>query len=104
MDVTRLSLAIITGVLTSAGGWLWLSGDTVNGGIALRVALVCAGTWLAWPVLSTRSLTRLAVLAGSVLVVILRPRAALVVVPALLLWAAMRPGGRADRAGTARRR
>jgi hypothetical protein len=91
MDGTRMGLGIIGLLLAAGGGWLWLAGDTVNGGIAVRVGLVSLAVWMAWPVLTTRSLTRFAVLGGSLLIVIARPRAAWVVVPVILVWAALKP-------------
>jgi hypothetical protein len=86
----RHLLGIITLLLAAVGTWLYLAGDSTNGGIALRVSLVLAATWLAWPALAESGSRRLGIVVLVVALVVLRPRSAWIVVPAVLVWAAMR--------------
>ncbi len=67
----------------------WVRGDEALAGVSVRVALVCAAVWLAWPSLVAVPRRSWWVLALSLAVLLARPRAAIVVIP-VLLWVTSR--------------
>lgn len=62
---------------------LWYTGDDTTAGIAARVGAILAAIWIAWPVVSDVGRRSWWFAALSVLVILWRPRAAVVVLPVL---------------------
>lgn len=86
-DQSRRILAVLVAVcLGLAAAATWLFDAPTAAGFSLRSGILVAALWLAWPELTRRSFRKFAVIATAALLVILRPRAAWVVVPAMLIW------------------
>lgn len=67
----------------AAAAFLWYSGDATTAGIAARVGAVLGAVWVAWPAVTEVGRRRWWILGLSLLVVIWRPRSAVVVLPAM---------------------
>ena len=82
----RTSLALTTIGFLAGAGWAWNADDAGLAGILARVAAVFASVWLAYPALVKvdKRTAWLLVLGG--LVVLLRPRAALVILPVIAIF------------------
>lgn len=85
-----LLAAIAVALLVVAATAYWWLDSAVTAGVALRTSFLCGALWLAWPELTQRSLRNVAIIGIGLLLVFLRPRAAWVIVPALLVWAGLR--------------
>ena len=68
---------------------LWYTGDDTTAGIAARVGAILAAIWIAWPVVSDVGRRGWWFAGLSVLVILWRPRAAVIVLPVLAF--ALRP-------------
>ena len=62
---------------------LWYTGDDTTAGIAARVGAILAAIWIAWPVVSDVGRRGWWFAGLSVLVILWRPRAAVIVLPVL---------------------
>lgn len=83
MSRTLIGAATVLAAGFTAWAWATDAGQVV--GIAARVTVILGAIWIAHPAFETVN-TRSALIAGlSVLVLIFRPRAALVVLPVLAL-------------------
>lgn len=85
MDSTRFLLGLLTAGAAGYGVWAWVTDDLATGGIMVRVALVLAAVWVAWPSLRGVSPRTWLVTAVAVVVIAWRPLAAWIVLPMLAL-------------------
>lgn len=90
MDSTRLTLAVMTGAVLVVAAVTWTLDQRINAGVALRVAVLLGALWLAWPNLVSVPRRTWSVVALSILVLVARPRAALFVIPIILIVASLR--------------
>lgn len=67
----------------AAAALLGLNGDDTNAGIAARIGLVLVALWIAFPVLTQIDRRTYLFFGLSALVVLWRPRSALIVLPVL---------------------
>lgn len=82
----RISLALTTIGLLAAAGLAWNADDAGLAGILGRVAAVLASIWLAYPALVKVDKRTIWLLVLGGLVLLLRPRAALVILPVIALF------------------
>ncbi|MDH4306117.1 MAG: hypothetical protein OEX04_01440 [Acidimicrobiia bacterium] len=68
----------------------WVLDSATSAGIALRSAFLLGALWLAWPEFTERSMRRLVIIGGLLAMLLLRPRAAWVLIPAIGVWSVMR--------------
>jgi hypothetical protein len=88
---TRPTLAVLAVLsLGVAAVAYWGLESTVLAGVTLRTSFLLGALWLAWPEITQRSLRNLIIISVGVLLVFIRPRAAWIIVPALLVWAGMK--------------
>ncbi len=90
MDSTRVAMGVFAfGALAVAGAsWWW--DQPINAGVALRVAVILGAVWLAWPNLIAVPRRGWWVAGLSLLVLLARPRAAMVAIPVILVVASLR--------------
>lgn len=84
----------------AAGGfalWSWTTDSMTTVGIATRVAVILAAIWIAFPVVEKANLRSLVIGVVSVLVLVLRPRAAVIVLPVLWITVGRKPRRAASR-------
>ena len=75
----------VTAILAAGfAGWAWITDSGTTVGIATRVAVLLGAIWIAFPVFKTVNLRSSLIAAVSLLVIVFRPRAAIVVLP--VLW------------------
>jgi hypothetical protein len=82
----------------AAGGfalWSWVADSMTTVGIATRVSVILGAIWIAFPVVQKVNARSLSIGALSLLVLVLRPRAAIIVLP--VLWWAVGRSPRAKR-------
>ena len=82
----RTALAVTTIGLLAGAGLAWNAGDVGLAGILARVAAVLASIWLAYPAIVKVDRRTIWLLLLGGLVVLLRPRAALVVLPVIAIF------------------
>jgi hypothetical protein len=77
----------LIGVAALAAGafsaWAWISDSNETIGIAVRVAVILGAIWIAYPAFESVNPRSLLIGGLSLLVLILRPRAAVVILPVL---------------------
>lgn len=83
----RIALALATILLLGAAGLAWGAGDSTLAGVLARVAAVLASIWLAYPALVKVHARTIWVLVLGGLVILVRPRATLVILPVIALFA-----------------
>jgi hypothetical protein len=83
----RWLLGLTTIGLLAGAGLAWSAEDSGLAGILARVGVVLAAIWLAYPAVVDIDRRAIWLLALAVIVVILRPRAAVVVLPVIALFA-----------------
>ncbi|MEX1003853.1 MAG: hypothetical protein WD990_08115 [Acidimicrobiia bacterium] len=82
----RISLALATIGLLAAAAWAWNADDSALAGILARVGAVLASIWIAYPSLVKVDKRTIWLLVLGGLVVLLRPRSALVILPVLAIF------------------
>jgi hypothetical protein len=80
-------VAVVCGAV-SAWAW-WLAENRTTAGMSLRIGLLFGAVWFAYPGFTSRSVTRVAMVVGLALLVLLRPRLIWLAVPALVVWGVM---------------
>lgn len=83
VDWTRHSIAAVALLALVGAAALWAGGQSGQAGVAARVGAVFGAVWLAWPSLSRTSPRTWLFTGAALLVVLWRPRAAWIVLPAL---------------------
>lgn len=83
----RTSLAITAIGLLAAAGLAWNADDLGLAGILARVGAVLASIWLAYPALVKVDKRTIWLLVLGGMVVLLRPRSALVILPVVAIFA-----------------
>ena len=79
----RIGIGVVALIALAAATLLAISGDDTNAGIAARIGLVLIALWIAFPVLTqVDRRTYVFILLGA-LVLLWRPRSALIVLPVL---------------------
>jgi hypothetical protein len=87
-----LGILAMAFLLGAAALWQWSpAGHEVLAGMAWRVGVVLAASWLAAPDLDRLPGWLLLVLLGAVLLVLFRPKLLLLLIPALIILALVRP-------------
>ncbi|MDH3248233.1 MAG: hypothetical protein OEQ47_04695 [Acidimicrobiia bacterium] len=81
----RIGIGVVAVAALAAAAVLGLGGDDTNAGISARIGLVLVALWIAFPVLSEVDRRTYLFIGLGALVVLWRPRSALVVLPALAL-------------------
>ncbi len=89
MTSTRNLLGVVALGLSAVSAWGWLRGDEALAGVTVRVGLVFGAVWLAWPSLVAVPRRSWLVVTIALIVLVARPRAAIVVIP-VLLWTTSR--------------
>ncbi len=79
----RIAIGATALLALAAAGLLALNGDDTNAGIAARIGLVLVALWIAFPVLTQVDRRTYLFIGLSTLVVLWRPRSALIVLPIL---------------------
>ena len=82
----RISLGLTTIGFLAAAGLAWNADDAGLAGILARVAAVLGSVWLAYPALVKVDKRTIWLLVLGGLVVLLRPRAALVILPVVAIF------------------
>lgn len=84
--MTRALLGVVVVVLAAVAAWGWLVADeAILAGVTARTGVVLAAVWVAWPSLLRTSVRSWIITVVAIGLVILRPRAAWVVLPVLFL-------------------
>lgn len=83
----RTGLALATIGLLMGAGLAWNAGDSGLAGILARVAVVLGAIWLAYPALVKVDKRTIWILVIGGVVILLRPRSALVVLPVIAIFA-----------------
>ncbi len=85
----------LIGIAALAAGafalWSWSTDSMTTVGIATRVAVILAAIWIAFPVVEKANLRSIVIGVVSVLVLVLRPRAAVIVLPVLWITVGRKP-------------
>ncbi len=81
----RWLLGLTTVGIAVGAAWAWQVGEVGLGGLLVRVAAVLAAVWLAYPAMVRLDRRTGWLLALGVVLVLLRPRAAIVVLP-VIAW------------------
>ena len=82
----RFGFGVAAVVALGIAAWaVWLAGDDTTAGIAARVGLMLAAVWVAWPALTGVRRRAWWFAALAIVVLLWRPRAAIVVLPVLAL-------------------
>lgn len=81
----RIAIGIVALVLLAAAAVFWFQDNTTAVGISARLGLIMAAVWLAYPVVTEVGPRSWIFTGVAVVVIVLRPRAAIVVLPALAL-------------------
>lgn len=79
----RIGIAVVALMALAAAALLGLNGEDTNAGIAARIGLVLAALWIAFPVLTQVDRRTYVFIGLGALVVLWRPRSALIVLPVL---------------------
>jgi hypothetical protein len=79
----RIGIGVVAVAALAAAALLGLNGDDTNAGIAARIGLVLVALWIAFPVLTQVDRRTYVFIGLSALVVLWRPRSALIVLPVL---------------------
>ena len=79
----RIGIGLAALAALGAAAALALAGDDTNAGVSARIGLVLLALWIAFPVLSEVSSRTYVFLAVGALVLLWRPRSALIVLPIL---------------------
>ncbi len=79
----RIAIGVTALSALAAAGLLAMNGDDTNAGIAARIGLVLVALWIAFPVLTQVDRRTYLFIGLSALVVLWRPRSALIVLPIL---------------------
>ncbi len=79
----RIGIGVVAAAALAAAAMLGLNGDDTNAGIAARIGLVLVALWIAFPVLTQVDRRTYLFIGLSALVVLWRPRSALIVLPVL---------------------
>lgn len=79
----RIGIGVVALAALAAAALLGLSGDDTNAGIAARIGLVMVALWIAFPVLTQVDRRTYIFVGLSAVVVLWRPRSALIVLPVL---------------------
>lgn len=79
----RIGIGVVALAALAAATMLGLNGDDTNAGIAARIGLVLVALWIAFPVLTQVDRRTYLFLGLGALVVLWRPRSALIVLPVL---------------------
>ena len=85
----RIGIGVVAVAALAAAALLGLGGDDTNAGIAARIGLVLVALWIAFPVLAEVDRRTYLFIGLAALVVLWRPRSALIVLPVLAF--ALRP-------------
>jgi hypothetical protein len=93
-----IGIVAFASALASAAAFWYLDRSTAAG-LALRIGVIAAALWLAWPELISMSVRRMALVAVIAGIVLIRPRSAFVVVPVFLVWLATNRQGSRNGAG-----
>ncbi len=81
--MSRTLIGVSALVAAGLAAWAWLSGSNETVGIAVRVAVILGAIWIAFPAFSTVNARSILIGGLSLLVLLLRPRAAVVILPVL---------------------
>jgi hypothetical protein len=79
----RIGIGVVAVAALAAAVLLGLNGDDTNAGIAARIGLVLVALWIAFPVLTQVDRRTYLFLGIGALVLLWRPRSALIVLPVL---------------------
>ena len=79
----RTGIGVATVIGFGVAAFAWAMGDGTTTGIAARVAAILAAIWIAWPVLTGVRRRAWWFAALAIVVLLFRPRAAIVVLPVL---------------------
>lgn len=86
----RPALAVLAAVSVAlAALTMWGFDSPTAAGFTFRVGVLLGALWFAWPEIIQRSGRRMLLFAAAGAALILRPRAAWVLIPAFLVWLAM---------------
>lgn len=81
----RIGIGVVGVIALAGAALLGLNGDDTNAGIAARIGLVLVALWIAFPVLTQVDRRSYAFIGVGALVLLWRPRSALIVLPVLAL-------------------
>ena len=79
----RIGIGVVAVAALVAAALLGIGGDDTNAGIAARIGLVLVALWIAFPVLTEVDRRTYLFIGLGALVVLWRPRSALIVLPVL---------------------
>lgn len=81
----RIGIGVVALAALAAAALLALNGDDTNAGIAARIGVVLVALWIAFPVLTQVDRRTYLFVGIGALVLLWRPRSALIVLPVLAL-------------------
>ena len=79
----RIGIGVVALIALALAALLAFNGDDTNAGIAARIGLVLVALWIAFPVLTEVDRRTYVFIGLGALVVLWRPRSALIVLPVL---------------------
>jgi hypothetical protein len=79
----RIGIGVVAVAALAAAAMLGLNGDDTNAGIAARIGLVLVALWIAFPVLTQVDRRTYVFIGLGALVLLWRPRSAVIVLPVL---------------------
>ena len=79
----RIGIGVVAVAALTAAALLGLNGDDTNAGISARIGLVLVALWIAFPVLAEVDRRTYLFIGLGALVLLWRPRSALIVLPVL---------------------
>ena len=88
---TRRLVAVVAVGLCLVGGVIYWQGNEISGGILLRSGVVLGAIWLAWPALVKLNPRWLVPAFAILAFAVTRPGVLIWIVPALLVFALLRP-------------